>query len=137
MLFPRVNVLRWLMQRRRYLGVAAFGYAALHLIAYLTKEGSLARVLGELGELGIWTGWLAFMIFIPLALTSNNQSIRFLGRKWKSLQRWVYAATVFTLAHWMFVKLEFGPALVQFTPLMALEGWRLWRIWRPEGAVAI
>ena len=124
MLFPRSSALRWLMQRRRYLGVAAFGYAALHALTYISREGTLAKMIGELGELGIWTGWLAFMIFVPLVLTSNNQSVRYLGRKWKSLQRWVYAAAVFTLVHWMFVDFEFGPALIQFGPLAALEGWR-------------
>ena len=127
MLFPKSSALRWLMQRRRYLGVAAFGYAALHGLAYVAREGTLAKIIPELGQFGIWTGWLALAIFIPLALTSNHASVRFLGRKWKQLQRWVYAAAVLTLAHWMFIDFEFGPALVQFGPLIALETWRFTR----------
>lgn len=133
MLFPKSSALRWLMQRRRYWGVAAFAYAALHGLAYVAREGTLAKIIGELGEFGIWTGWLALAIFIPLALTSNHASMRFLGRKWKSLQRWVYAAAVFTLAHWMFVEFEPAPALVQFGPLIGLEAWR---IWGPTPAIA-
>ena len=38
---------RWLRANRRYFGVAAFGYAALHTLAYVLVEGSLARILAE------------------------------------------------------------------------------------------
>lgn len=116
---------RWLIRNRRYFGVAAFGYAALHTLGYVGDLGSFQRILAELGTFGIWTGWAAFMIFIPLAVTSNNLSQRMLGRTWKSLQRITYAAAVFTLVHWIFIEYEPGPALVHFLPLAALEGWRI------------
>ncbi len=127
MLFPKVRALRWLMQRRRAIGVAAFGYAALHTIAYVLKEGTLARILAELPELGIWTGWVAMLVFVPLALTSNDWSLRRLGINWKNLQRLVYVAAFFTIAHWIFLEYEFGGALVHFVPLAALELYRVGR----------
>jgi len=126
MLFPGSGFWRWMMKRRRYFGVAAFAYAALHTLLYIIDMGTLQAILGEVLALGIWTGWLAFFIFIPLAITSNNWSVRKMGPAWKKMQRWVYLAAVGTLLHWIFVHNNFGPALVHFVPLAALEAYRIW-----------
>ena len=77
---------RWLMKRRRYLGVAAFGYALLHAVLYLLDTGIVAISSGKISKFYIWTGWLAFLIFVPLAITSTDGWVRRLGPKWKSLQ---------------------------------------------------
>jgi sulfoxide reductase heme-binding subunit YedZ len=127
MLLGASGFTRWLMRQRRYLGVAAFGFAALHTVFYLAAEGTLAKILGEALEPGILTGWLAFLIFVPLAVTSNDASVRALGRWWKPLQRWVYPAAVLTLAHWLLVSHGIGGALVHFAPLAVLEAYRIWR----------
>ncbi|MEP3331556.1 ferric reductase-like transmembrane domain-containing protein [Sedimentitalea sp.] len=119
---------RWLMKRRRYIGVAAFGYALLHTVLYLIDEGRVAFAGSELSRLYIWTGWLAFLIFVPLAVTSTDGWIRRLGPKWKALQRWVYCAAVLTLVHWAALH-DWGGvtgALVHFGPLGALEAYRVW-----------
>lgn len=117
-----------MVRRRRYFGVAAFAYAAFHTVLYLIDMGSLQAVLGEFLAFGIWTGWLAFFIFVPMAVTSNDASVRRLGRFWKPLQRFGYLAAVATLLHWMFVHNEFGPALVHFVPLALLETYRISRV---------
>jgi sulfoxide reductase heme-binding subunit YedZ len=70
---------RWLMKRRRYLGVATFGYALLHTLFYLLDLGTLALSGNEISKLYIWTGWLAFFIFVPLAITSSDAWVRSLG----------------------------------------------------------
>ena len=49
---------RWLMKRRRYLGVAAFGYALLHAVLYLLDTGIVAISSGKISKFYIWTGWL-------------------------------------------------------------------------------
>jgi len=126
LLFPSVRWIAWLMKRRRYLGVAAFGYAALHTLYYLIDLGSLSAVLADAVKFGIWTGWIAFLIFVPLAVTSNTYSVRAMGPGWKTLQRFVYVAAVATLLHWIFIHNEVGPALVHFLPLAALEAYRIW-----------
>ena len=108
-------------------GVAAFGYALLHTAFYLIDKGSLSKVLSEALELSIWTGWLAFLIFVPLAMTSNEWAVKTLKRAWKPLQRWVYAAAVLTLAHWIFLEYELGAALAHFLPLAGLELYRIIR----------
>lgn len=130
---------QWMKRNRRYLGIAAFGYALLHTILYLIDKAALDPVLSDLPKFYIWTGWVAFLIFVPLAVTSNDWFVRKLGRWWKWLQRWTYAAAVLTLAHWAALN-DWGglvPALVHFGPLIALEAYRVW-YWtlRPRPAAA-
>ena len=128
MLFPKARWPVWLMRRRRYFGVAAFGYAVLHTVLYIIDMQTLKAMLDEFFALGIWTGWAAFAIFLPLGLTSNNASQRWLLSWWQPLQRWVYGAAVLTLVHWIFVHNNFGPALVHFVPLALLQVYRVWKL---------
>lgn len=125
---------QWLKRNRRYLGVAAFGYGTLHTVLYLIDKAGLDPVLSELPRFYIWTGWIAFLIFVPLAVTSNDWFVRRLGRSWKSLQRWTYAAAILTLAHWAALEAWGGvtPALVHFGPLIALEIYRIWYLYLRE-----
>jgi sulfoxide reductase heme-binding subunit YedZ len=119
---------RWLRANRRYFGVAAFAYAAIHTLAYVLGEASLTRILSEATEFDMWTGWLAFAIFIPLAATSMDYMVRKMGTWWKPLQRWTYAAAVLSLLHWASLHDWNGwvaPA-VHFAPLAALTLYRLW-----------
>ncbi len=118
---------RWLGRNRRYFGVAAFAYALAHTVFYLIDVG-IAGTLDQAAKISIWTGWLAFLIFVPLAFTSNNKAVRALGPAWKRLQRWVYGAAILTLIHWAALHDwgGVGPALVHFGPLAALSVWRVW-----------
>jgi sulfoxide reductase heme-binding subunit YedZ len=130
---------QWLKKNRRYLGVAAFGYALLHTLFYLIDKGSLATVTGELSRLYIWTGWIAFIVFIPLALTSMDYFVRKMGTWWKWLQRWTYAAAVLTLIHWAALH-DWGgiaPAMTHFVPLIALEAYRVWYWYLRPGRRAV
>ncbi|MCX7565846.1 ferric reductase-like transmembrane domain-containing protein [Sulfitobacter sp. F26169L] len=127
MLFKGWRGPRWLMKRRRYLGVAAFAYALAHTALYLVDEGAVAFTADEISKYYIWTGWLAFLIFVPLAVTSTDGWVRKLGPRWKTLQRFVYGAAVLTLLHWAALHDwgGVGPAMVHFVPLIALEAYRL------------
>ncbi len=125
---------RWLVRNRRYFGVAAFCYAALHTGFYLLSE-PLSRVLSEATEFDIWTGWVAFAIFVPLAMTSTDAMMRALGVWWKPLQRWTYGAAVLTLLHWASLHDWRSPeaAMIHFGPLAALTAYRIWWNWlRPR-----
>jgi sulfoxide reductase heme-binding subunit YedZ len=119
---------RWLMRQRRAFGVAAFGYAALHGLAYVAHRGDLGRIVGELDKTVIWTGWLALLIMLPLAATSNDCSLRRLGPRWKAVQRWTYPLALLTLWHWAAAHHWNGwlPATVHFAPLALLTLHRLW-----------
>lgn len=125
-LSPMVSILGskrwlvWLVQRRRSLGIAAFCYAVLHLIFYLIDMSNVKDILAEFWALGIWTGWAAMLLFVPLAITSNDASMRALKAGWKKLQRLVYPTAVLVLVHWIFIHNNLGPALVHFIPLIML-----------------
>ena len=128
MLLPGWRGPRWLVRNRRYFGVAAFGYALLHTLFYVIDRGSVDRVMSQIGELYIWTGWVAFLIFIPLALTSMDYALRKMGpKRWKRLQRLTYVAAGLTVLHWAALD-DWGglvPALVQFSPIIALSIYRV------------
>lgn len=131
---------RWLKHNRRYLGVASFGYAALHTLFYLVDKGSAERVLSELDRAYIWTGWVAFLIFVPLAVTSMDWFVRVMGPRWKLLQRATYVAALFTLLHWAALHNWGHPAaaIAHFAPLALLEAYRVW-FWylRPSRRAAL
>lgn len=127
MVLPRFRLIKWLIKRRRAIGVAAFSYAAAHTVFYLLYKGNLGIVLQEIPTLGIWTGWVAFAIFIPLALTSNSFMVKKLKSRWKPIQRFVYLAALFTLVHWIAIHSS-KAALVHFAPLVLLEIFRIYRV---------
>lgn len=129
------NWVRWLKSNRRYIGVAAFAYAAVHVYVYVVGEGTLAKILSQATAFDMWTGWAAFAIFIPLAATSLDLAVRKMGRWWKPVQRATYAAAILTLLHWASLHNWSNPmgAVVNFAPLIALTLYRLWWLYlRPR-----
>ncbi len=124
--------LTWMVQRRRSLGVAAFAYAVLHLIFYVIDMGNLEDMLAEFRALGIWTGWAALLLFVPLAITSNDASMRALKAGWKRLQRLVYPTAVLVLVHWIFIHNNLVPALVHFIPLTVVVAARYFLTPNPQ-----
>jgi sulfoxide reductase heme-binding subunit YedZ len=124
-LFPRHAWTAWLLPRRRYLGVAAFAYAMLHAIVYLQRIADLPRILAEAAEAGLLTGWIGLVLFLPLAVTSNDASVRRLGPAWKTLHRLVYAAAAASFAHWILVAFDRTTAYAYLTACIAFEVVRL------------
>lgn len=112
LIWPETRFLRWLVNRRRYFGVAAFTYALAYTVLYLIQVGSLSGLLGEFLAFGIWTGWLALFIFIPLLMNLNDASVRHLRSRWKPLQPLVYLSALVTALHWLFVHNNLAPAFV-------------------------
>ncbi|MGB3167080.1 MAG: ferric reductase-like transmembrane domain-containing protein [Alteraurantiacibacter sp.] len=108
--FRKARWAQWLARHRRDLGVASFAYALGHTSIYLWNKADIARVLAEAADMQYLTGWLALALFIPLAITSNDASMRRLKRGWKRLHRLVYPAAVLTFVHW---------ALTAFDPMTA------------------
>lgn len=126
-IFPRFGWPLWLAQRRRYIGVAAFGYALLHAWVYAQRLGAVAAIGAEARDASMWTGWLGLAVMLPLALTSNNWSVRRMRQAWRSLHRLVYAAALLTLAHWFLAAFNPGPGIAHFAALAGLQAMRLWR----------
>jgi len=127
MLFPKSRVMRWLVKRRRPLGVAVFLYALLHFISYLIREPNLTIVAIDFWRIEIFLAWMAFVLLAVLAITSNEWSLRRLGPRWKSLQRLSYLAGGLALAHWLLTKLDDKIVWLQVAPLIALQVYRIAR----------
>ena len=92
---------------RRPLGVYGFCYMALHILAYawLSNGFDWALILRDLGERrAMSVGLAAFVLLIPLALTSTNGWQRRLGRRWKALHRLVYFAVPLSLLHYFWLE---------------------------------
>jgi sulfoxide reductase heme-binding subunit YedZ len=125
MLFPGAGPVLWLTQRRRDFGVASFGYALLHTLVYLQRKADFSLILSEGTEMDLSTGWLAFVVFALLAITSNDASVRLLRRWWKRLHRLVYAGAVLALAHWLLTAFDIVPGLIHAGILAGIEGIRV------------
>jgi sulfoxide reductase heme-binding subunit YedZ len=93
------------LRLRRMLGIEAFVYAALHFTTYVALDQGF-----DLGEIGgdivkrkfITVGFAAFVLLIPLALTSTNGMVKRLGfPRWKRLHRLVYLVAALGVAHFV------------------------------------
>lgn len=116
---------------RRMLGLFAFFYAALHLLAYLWLDRGL-DFLAALGDVAkrpyITLGFIALLLLIPLALTSTNRMMRRLGRRWQTLHRLVYPIAVLAVWHFYWqVKRDIREPLIYAGILALLLGYRLVR----------
>ncbi|MBT6244263.1 MAG: hypothetical protein HOI43_02525, partial [Gammaproteobacteria bacterium] len=107
---------------------ASFVYAVPHLVAYLAKVGFMKGFGEDLLEPGMWTGWLALLLFVPLAITSNTIAVRRLGKNWRTLHKLVYVAAIFTFLHWLLVAYDPLPALIHAGILVLLMAYRLYKL---------
>lgn len=103
-----VTPLRWLtgwnalVKVRRMLGLFAFAYATVHLLIYfgLDQAFSLAYIGEEIAERPyITVGFTAWLLLLPLAITSTRGWIRRLGKRWQLLHRLVYPAAALGVLH--------------------------------------
>jgi methionine sulfoxide reductase heme-binding subunit len=124
-LFPATPFLMWAQRRRRAVGLAAFGYAALHMAVFTASIGRWDYILQGLAFASMWTGWLAFVLMAPVAIISNDPAMRLLGRHWKRLQRLVHVVALLVLSHWLLLTRSTFETLAWFTPLALLMALRL------------
>ena len=96
-----------LIRLRRMLGLFAFFYACAHLLTYVWFDQWFS--LEEIGK-DIWkrpfitVGFAAFLMLVPLAVTSTNRMMRRLGRRWSQLHRLVYAIVILGVIHFWWLK---------------------------------
>ncbi len=96
-----------LARYRRMLGLYAFFYGCLHLTTYLWFDqwfewGEIVRDV--IKRPFITVGMAAFLLMVPLAVTSTNAMMRRLGRRWQTLHRLVYAVAVLGVLHFWWHK---------------------------------
>jgi len=127
----------WLLRLRRMLGLFAFFYGLQHFLLWIGVDRGfdLAYMLKDVGKRPFITvGFAAFMLMIPLALTSTNGMVRRLGgRRWQALHRLVYAIAVLAILHYWWHKAgkhDFGVVSRYAAYVAVLLGMRLWWAWR-------
>jgi sulfoxide reductase heme-binding subunit YedZ len=120
----------WLVAQRRFLGLAAFFWALGHLSVYIVLDQFFdwpEIVKDVLKHLYITVGMLAFVLMIPLALTSTKSSIRRLGgQRWNQLHRLVYVTAVAGCVHYLWaVKKDIAEPLLYAAVFVVLFVLRL------------
>ena len=128
-----------LAKLRRMFGLFTYFYAVLHLLCYswLDMGFELADIAADIAKRPfILVGFTAFLLLTPLALTSFNRAIRWLGAKrWQWLHRLVYVVAVLAVLHFFWMragKSNFAEVFVYASVLFGLLAWRvvhssLWR----------
>ena len=125
MRFARINLVKY----RRALGLVAFIYVVLHLTTYLVLDKQF--FWGEIGKdilkrPYITIGMAAFLMLVPLAVTSNKLSIRKLGTTgWRKLHWLVYPAVLFGALHYLLLVKAWPPEpIIYLAIVVALLGVR-------------
>ena len=120
------------IQFRRMLGLFAFFYATLHFASYFAFDLNFAidtMVTDVLKRPFIALGFTAFLLLIPLAVTSTRGWIRRLGKKWTQLHRLVYVAATLATIHFAWkVKVFTGDPVRYAAVLVVLLGFRV--VWQ-------
>ncbi len=131
---PASSLLRFrpALRVRRALGVYGFLYAALHVGVFVVLDygvdlGQIAQVIAE--KYYIIAGLSAFLILIPLAITSTRGWMRRLGQRWKALHRLVYLAVPLAVLHFALAVKSLGsrPEPLVFGAVVA--GLLIARLW--------
>lgn len=121
----------WLLRLRRMLGLYAFFYGMLHFVTYLWLDQFFdwqSIVKDVVKRPFITVGFTAFVLLVPLAITSTNAMVRRLGgRRWQLLHRTVYViATLGVVHYWWLVKKDITQPVIYALILGALLGIRMW-----------
>lgn len=119
----------WPIQIRRMLGLFTFFYACLHLLAYAGLDqwfDWIAISKDIVKHPYVLVGFSAFLLLIPLAITSSNAMIKRLGYHWKTLHRAIYLIGVLAVVHyWWLVKKDIREPLLYAMVLVFLLGIRI------------
>jgi sulfoxide reductase heme-binding subunit YedZ len=127
----RLTGWNWLQRLRRMLGLFAFFYGALHFTTYfwLDQWFDLAAIVKDIVKRPFITvGFAAFLLMIPLALTSTDAMVRRLGRRWGKLHRLVYAVAIAAILHYWWHKAgknDYSEVGWYAAVVIGLLGWRL------------
>ena len=128
-----------LARYRRMLGLFTFFYACLHLLAYGWLDMGL-----DMADIGrdilkrpfILVGFACWLLLLPLAATSFNRAVRWLGgRQWQALHRLVYVIAPLALLHFFWMKSgknDFAEVAVYALIIAALLLERLVRYFKPK-----
>lgn len=138
--------INWLVQLRRMMGLFTFFYVCLHLLAYagLDQWFDWQAIVHDIAKHPyVLVGFSAFVLMIPLAVTSNQAMIRRLRQRWKMLHRLVYLIAILGVTHyWWLVKKDVSEPFIYAVVLFILLAVRVYykrprllsTFWRPDKA---
>jgi sulfoxide reductase heme-binding subunit YedZ len=135
---PLRTLFGWqLVRYRRMLGLFTFFYGCLHFLNWLAIDHffDFAEITKDIAKRPYVTvGFTAFVLLVPLAVTSTNAMIKRLGRNWKRLHQTVYVIAMLGVVHYLWlVKADNRDPLFYGLILMLLLGVRAWdRVSRPR-----
>ena len=112
----KITNLGFWIKFRRMLGLFVFFYATIHLLTYvgLDYRFDWDPIINDvLKKKYIFIGFSAWLLLIPLAITSSQKMIKILGRNWKNLHRLVYVIAIFGSLHyiWLSKTIFFKPLI--------------------------
>jgi methionine sulfoxide reductase heme-binding subunit len=121
------------IQYRRMLGLFTFFYVCVHFAIYIGIDQffAIGAILKDVAKRPFITmGFTAFVLMIPLALTSTKGWIRRLGRRWQVLHRLIYISAVCAAIHYLWkVKVMIGSPVYYAFVIALLLGFRvLWQL---------
>ena len=120
----------WQLQFRRMLGLFVFFYACLHVMSYVWLDYSFnwADIVKDIIKHPyVLLGASAFILTVPLAITSNNFMIKLLRQRWKQLHKLVYLIAILGVVHFLWlVKKDMREPLFYMAVLALLLGIRLY-----------
>lgn len=119
-----------LVRLRRMFGLFAFFYVSLHFITYIWLDQffDLAEIAKDIVKRPFITvGFLAFVLLIPLAATSNDAVIKRMGaQRWQRLHRLVYVIGILGVVHyWWLVKKDLTQPIIYASVLAMLLAYRI------------
>jgi sulfoxide reductase heme-binding subunit YedZ len=126
-----ITAWHWLSRFRRMAGLFAFFYGLLHFTTYIYLDQFLDidSILKDIAKRPFITmGFAAFTMLVPLAATSFDAVIRWMGGKnWKWLHRLVYISAICGVIHYLWlVKADTSRPLTYGAVLAVLLGYRIW-----------
>ncbi|MFW1677280.1 sulfite oxidase heme-binding subunit YedZ [Pontibacter sp. JAM-7] len=120
----------WLIRYRRMLGLYTAFYALIHLLSFVTfiLGWRMDLLWGEVTERPyIIVGSLAFMLLLPLVVTSTKAMQRRLGKRWMQLHRLVYVIALLAMVHFIWqIRSNYLEVLIYGLILSVLLGYRLY-----------
>lgn len=125
----------WLIKFRRMLGLFAFFYATLHFITYIWFDQYFdwAEIVKDIIERPFITvGFTAFVMLIPLAVTSNKMMIRRLKKNWVKIHQLIYVIAVLGVLHFIWlVKADYLQPFIYGVILLVLLSYRAYQQRKP------
>lgn len=133
----KIKALNWTIKLRKMLGLYAYFYVCLHFAIYIWLDHFFdwARIGEDIAKRPyITVGFAAFLMLVPLALTSNKFSIRKLtGKRWQQLHWLVYPAAICGVVHYYWlVKADITKPMIYAAALAVLLGIRILYKLKPQ-----